>query len=520
MIVHCINIHPLAMVVIFKNYVVRNEIFKTIKRIHIQLRTERYKYCNLINSLPLLVQYGYFEKIKEFLQRNSAVGVGVVDNPLKFQLDLTSQLSGAIIAAIRFSRIDILLYFVEVLQLDLEKFVTTKDMLLQTAYYGDFNVMLFIEQLALPINPEFYSQALSVATSRPENFDMVKWLSKRVPSPYRYDSPIQMACYSGNLDMIQWLLANRSDDKQNKIIQFALNNGHLHVVEWLLKNQPNVLLMNSNGKPTMEIDVGSLAINGHFDCIKWLFNFRDYFIVKYKNALDLAAYNGHLDIVIWCHENLDCVTTEKYASTNAMDFAANQCHLRVVEWLNRNRSEGCSIKAMNNIYKPNNPGCVYSRSNQLEMIQWLHVHRSEGCTTELMDNAVAFDLETVVWLYKNRGEGCTTMALYNAAINGQLEIFKFLEEHYSHLPLKDNIFTDTCKAGHLDMVEYLHYNRTEPYWSALTMDAAATNNHFYIVKFLNINRTEKCTQNAIKQTKSIEIIEYLERNNLCLCNQE
>ncbi|CAM9826875.1 unnamed protein product [Laminaria digitata] len=54
-----------------------------------------------------------------------------------------------------------------------------------------------------------------------------------------------------------------------------------------------------------------------------------------------AAYNGHLEVVKWLHEN----RTEG-CTTSAMDVSAMHGHLEVVQWLAANRPEGCTTKAM------------------------------------------------------------------------------------------------------------------------------------------------------------------------------
>ena len=57
----------------------------------------------------------------------------------------------------------------------------------------------------------------------------------------------------------------------------------------------------------------------------------------------------------------------------------NRGDLDVVKWLHENRSEGCSIWAMD--YAANN--------GHLEIVKFLHENRTEGCTTCAMDNAAA-----------------------------------------------------------------------------------------------------------------------------------
>ena len=66
-------------------------------------------------------------------------------------------------------------------------------------------------------------------------------------------------------------------------------------------------------------------------------------------------------------------------------------------------------------------------------------------------------LEIVKWLHENRTEGCTTAAMNCAARN-----------------------------GHLEVVKWLHENRTEG-CTEWAMDLAAENGHLDVVKWLNDN---------------------------------
>jgi hypothetical protein len=92
-------------------------------------------------------------------------------------------------------------------------------------------------------------------------------------------------------------------------------------------------------------------------------------------------------------------------------------HLEVVKWLHENRTEGCTVEAMNRA----------AEYGHLEIVKWLHENRTEGCTKSAMDDAAKYGhLKVVKWLHENRTEGCTTYAMNDAARCGHLEVVKFL----------------------------------------------------------------------------------------------
>ncbi|ETV91643.1 hypothetical protein H310_13889 [Aphanomyces invadans] len=132
-------------------------------------------------------------------------------------------------------------------------------------------------------------------------------------------------------------------------------------------------------------------------------------------AMDVAAANGHLDVVAFLHRH----RTEG-CTTNAMDQAAAKGHLDVVEFLHENRSEGCTVAAMN----------LALSYDHWDVVQWLHLNRTEGCTTQAMDLAACDGrLDAVAWLHTHRPEGCTQVAMDGAAAGGHLHVVQYLHAH-------------------------------------------------------------------------------------------
>jgi len=104
----------------------------------------------------------------------------------------------------------------------------------------------------------------------------------------------------------------------------------------------------------------------------------------------------------------------------SFDETAGGGHLSLVEWLHANRSEGCTIEAMDRA----------AEGGHLSVVEWLHANRSEGCTKSAMDLAAQEGhLSVVEWLHFNRQEGCTTKAMDQAGLNGHLPVVQFLSLH-------------------------------------------------------------------------------------------
>jgi hypothetical protein len=138
-----------------------------------------------------------------------------------------------------------------------------------------------------------------------------------------------------------------------------------------------------------------------------------------KGVMTWAAALGHLDVVIWLHENRKGYEGEG-CTKRAMDGAAENGRLDVVIWLHENRGEECTGSAMD----------WAAKKGHLDVVIWLHENRSERCTELAMDlAALNGHLHVVIWLHENRSEGCTNWAIYYAATNGHPNVVKWLEDH-------------------------------------------------------------------------------------------
>ena len=71
----------------------------------------------------------------------------------------------------------------------------------------------------------------------------------------------------------------------------------------------------------------------------------------------------------------------------------------------------------------------YSNHGKLDSLKYL-TEIGAKCSTNAMDSAARDGhIEVVQWLHENRSEGCTTYAMDLAASNGHLEVVKWLHEN-------------------------------------------------------------------------------------------
>lgn len=140
---------------------------------------------------------------------------------------------------------------------------------------------------------------------------------------------------TGNLNVIKWLYKfNLYKNENNKYaMNCAIKSGHFDILKWLYKNNINCCTKYS---------LGIACSKGYFDMVKWIHKniYNDFYYLS-SCAMDLAAINGHLEILIYLHENNIGI-----CSKDAMDLASLNGHFDIVKWLYKNRNEGYSDVAI------------------------------------------------------------------------------------------------------------------------------------------------------------------------------
>ena len=264
--------------------------------------------------------------------------------------------------------------------------------------------------------------------------------------------------------------------------------------------EPNLLSENY-----IQGSVMACITHGNVEVLTWLFDEAKKRNVKIKsrNLIDVTAKHGHLHVIKFLHTTYQEIASAVEVCTSfAMDWAAGNGYLDVVMWLQNNRSEGCTYRAMDSA----------AYSGHLHVVEWLHENRNEGCTHRAMDWAASKGyLHVVEWLHFNRTEGCTSHAMDYAAFSGHLHVVKFLHKNRTE-GCSTYAMNMAARNGHLEVVEWLHFNRSEGCTTEAMDLAAAENGHLRIIKFLHEHRTEGCTEKAkiwALKFKHAHVLEWL-----------
>ncbi|RHY16336.1 hypothetical protein DYB36_006238 [Aphanomyces astaci] len=205
-------------------------------------------------------------------------------------------------------------------------------------------------------------------------------------------------------------------------------------------------------------------------------------------AMDLAAANGHLDVVQWLH-----VHRSEGCTTKAFDGACANGRIAVVTWLHLNRMEGGTSEAMDGA----------ASNGHLDVVKFLHKHRhdKERCTPAALDHAAGHGhLAVVVWLHFNRSEGCTTLAMDKAALNGHVEILNFLLEHRKERFTNVlSTLTALVKAGDVATFEWMAENVCDDLQYFAVMDTAVVESQVGILTYIYDKKHGFCSRAVRKK---------------------
>ncbi|RLN43697.1 hypothetical protein BBJ28_00013362 [Nothophytophthora sp. Chile5] len=351
-------------------------------------------------------------------------------------------------------------------------------------------------------------------------------------------------------EVVRWLYehtarANGSRDMP-LLMMSTFNVGDLPLAEWLM----------AHGCPFSAHDA---LMTRRADVGQWLLRRGDLepgTTMIERKAFVIWASRGHLELMqllVKSHAPFIHPTSIWSALwQEAMEVACQQCHLPVVRWL-LEHSMGCTLLE-------NAHGSIHSAAvnGHLELVQLLHSHGYSGCTARTMYYAAgAGKLPMVQWIHAHfaeesriglfpKVEGSSTRivaadevssAMDRAAINGRLEVLQFLHgldapapvqprghnrgkgssepKQNGRRPWATHAAMDGAAAnGHLEVVQWLHANRTEGCTTA-AMDGAAVSGHLHVVQWLHANRSEGCTTLAMDGAATnghLEVVQWLHAN--------
>jgi hypothetical protein len=163
-------------------------------------------------------------------------------------------------------------------------------------------------------------------------------LEKQYYTLYISENALPLATRAGKLDVVKWLLANRSLKWNYRHTAFvAAYRGHLHILEWLYTEIPSI----------KDVDTLSMAASaGRLHIIQWLHIHHP--TLFGPKTMDIACYNGYLEVVRWL-----CDNRREGCSASGMDSALILSSPEIAELLWERYRQRCTNDALNMVIVSN-----------------------------------------------------------------------------------------------------------------------------------------------------------------------
>ncbi|RLN43696.1 hypothetical protein BBJ28_00013361 [Nothophytophthora sp. Chile5] len=367
---------------------------------------------------------------------------------------------------------------------------------------------------------------------------------------------------TGRADVGLWLL-RRGDLKANTPMMegeaFVIwaGRGHLEMMQLLVKSHASLIAPNTAWSGFWQDAMGAACDQGHLSVVRWLLEHLMGSTITgiTSEGVHNAAVEGHLELAQLLHSH-----SYGGCTADTMYQAAEAGHLPVVQWIHAQFGVEPGAKLFSEVptfFDRSVPSAGGSAMNaaaingHLEVVKFLHSldepenprgrkrvrdengkqrttaqperdGRKPWATNAAMDEAAAGGhLEVVQWLHANRTEGCTTVAMDGAAFNGHLRVVQWLHANRSE-GCTTLAMNGAAACGHLEVVQWLHANRSEG-CTTKAMDKAASHSHLDVVQWLHVNRSEGCTVKAMTKAAAhghLKVAQWLHANRSEGCTDE
>lgn len=244
-----------------------------------------------------------------------------------------------------------------------------------------------------------------VWAARVGELSILAWLQANCPQLNASALLMDAAIKNGRVDVLDFLHAHYraafSGDTQvlGCSLAFAPRDKWLAVAEWLARHDDDYRSCFSLYVLERVIESGDAAM--------FAFVHARVPRVARSHLMHTAARTGNLPAVRALQSDL--------RSARSMDIAAQNGHLEIVRYLHDERHAACSTFAMDSA----------ARNGFLATVKFLHEHRSEGCTKAALSGAAQQGhLAVVQFLVENRHEGDLDEALGRAQGNDVAEYLR------------------------------------------------------------------------------------------------
>ncbi|CEG44777.1 Myosin light chain kinase-related [Plasmopara halstedii] len=208
-------------------------------------------------------------------------------------------------------------------------------------------------------------------------------------------------------------------------------------------------------------------------------NYRQY---QFETALNTAAARGHFAGVRWLRSRY----YPKGKFHGAERAALFSCNLQMLHFLHDNFSN----KMVDDVAVDSQDAIVHAAANgRLDLVQWYcEMKGPYAVGWNVMDAAVANNCMTIVqYLITVLGNRCTRRGLESAALNGHLDVVKWLHDTHYYEIRTFKTLENAIIGGHLNIVQYVMQTVVVAYtsWTQAALTAAVTFGQRHILEWLH-----------------------------------
>lgn len=239
-----------------------------------------------------------------------------------------------------------------------------------------------------------------------------------------------------------------------------LVDGHLSVVQYLTEDP-----LRHEGGTTDAMD--RAAANGHLECLQWLYFNRPEGCTT--EAFDSAAANNQKEVAEWLREQAEIIRSSGSAvnanarlhgTARAIDLAAGNGHVDMVRWLHDNYHQHCRSTSVNTLNSPVSTSLgflspLYYHLNSSIYQSHGSAHESHDLSCE--DSNVVQGNAGVLQQPQPTLPIPTRLAYDSAAGNGHLDVLKYLLENYENL-LSVSTVELAARGGHVLVLQWMYEN--------------------------------------------------------------
>ncbi|KAL7746597.1 hypothetical protein RI367_007997 [Sorochytrium milnesiophthora] len=295
------------------------------------------------------------------------------------------------------------------------------------------------------------------------------------------------------LPTLQHIIRSESPTPDPRVFCAAASAGRTDIVDWMLSECP---LWTS--AEAIRCAAGAWQR-------KLAHRLSDHFGVPLKACilqprhLQALVDSGHLRKLKWIEKccQLSCDERLLLSGIKSRNLAVAQLlhrHCQDVEFTAEMLTEAC-------------------RSGNLRMVQWVYQHLSATMRpADAIDTAAGRNFEHIVaWLTHDADLPCTTNAMNSAARVGGLELVRFLHGNRTEGCTSDAM-TNAVRAGHLDVADYLRLHRSEGCWRDTFQLAIYDECTLASIQWVVRHYPEQLTEDALSwvaEYSRADIIEHL-----------